>query len=166
MRVDMTEAPPVPVSPEGIAMRDCIRGQDERAIFDTLEEAFLDHWGHTPHEYDEWLERNVKVESFDPSLWFLALDGAEPAGALRGRVMADGSGWINTLGVRRLWRRRGLGMAILLHSFGVFYRRGITSVALGVDAQNPTGATHLYEAAGMRVVREFVVHEKELRSGA
>lgn len=166
MRIDMMETPPAPVWPEGIAVRECVRGQDERSIFDTLEEAFLDHWGHASHEYDEWLERNVKVESFDPSLWLLALDGAEPAGALRGRVMADGSGWINTLGVRRLWRQRGVGMTLLLHSFGVFYRRGITSVTLGVDAQNPTGATHLYEAAGMRVVREFVVHEKELRSGA
>lgn len=165
MRIDMTEAPPTPRWPEGITARECVRWQDERTFFDTLEEAFQDHWGHTPGNYETWLERNVQTESFDPSLWFLALDGTEPAGALRGRVMADDSGFVNTLGVRRPWRKRGLGMALLLHSFGVFYRRGITSVALGVDAQNPTGATRVYEAAGMRSVREFVVHEKTLRPG-
>ena len=33
-----------------------------------------------------------------------------------------------------------------------FFRRGERTVALGVDAQNPTGATRLYERVGMRVV--------------
>jgi mycothiol synthase len=163
MRIDMTDSPPAPVWPAGIAVRECVRGQDERAVFETLDEAFQDHWGHTPENYDEWRERAVNLESFDPSLWFLALEGADPAGAIRGRVMADGSGWVNTLGVRRPWRKHGLGSALLLRAFGAFYRRGINSVALGVDAQNPTGATRVYEAAGMHVVREFVVYEKELR---
>lgn len=165
MRIDMTEPPPVPVWPAGVSMRTCVLDQDERMFYTTLEEAFQDHWGHDPEVYEEWLARTVKSESFDPSLWFLALEGAEPAGALRGRVMADGSGWVNVLGVRRPWRRKRLGMALLLHSFETFYQRGIRDVALGVDAQSPTGATHLYEAAGMRVVREFVVYEKVLRPG-
>ncbi|HLZ22697.1 MAG TPA: GNAT family N-acetyltransferase [Ktedonobacterales bacterium] len=166
MRIDMTGAPPTPRWPEGITVRECVAGQDERVFFDTLEEAFQDHWGHTPHEYGEWLKHNVKTASFDPSLWFLALDGMEPAGALRGKQMADGSGWVNTLGVRRPWRKRGLGRALLLQAFDTFYRRGVSSVALGVDAQNPTGATHVYEAAGMRIVREFAIYEKQLRAGA
>jgi hypothetical protein len=34
-----------------------------------------------------------------------------------------------------------------------------------VDAQNPTGATRLYERAGMHVVQEHIHFEKELRSG-
>jgi hypothetical protein len=33
---------------------------------------------------------------------------------------------------------------------------------LGVDAQNPTGATRLYERAGLRVIKEDIVYEKEL----
>ena len=165
MRIDMTEAPPAPEWPEGISMRPMAPGHDERAVFDTLEEAFQEHWGHTPEDYDEWRERTMKSESFDPSLWFLARDGTEPAGAIRCRTMGDGSGFVNTLGVRRPWRRKRLGMALLLQAFGTFFTRGIRSVALGVDAQNPTGATRLYEAAGMRVVREFVVYEKELRPG-
>jgi mycothiol synthase len=41
-------------------------------------------------------------------------------------------------------------------------RRGVRSVGLGVDAQNPTGATRLYERAGMHVVFEAIVYEKEL----
>jgi ribosomal protein S18 acetylase RimI-like enzyme len=59
----------------------------------------------------------------------------------------------------------GLGMALLLHSFGEFYKRGQTVVCLGVDADNPTGATRLYERAGMHVETEYVCYEKEFRPG-
>jgi mycothiol synthase len=51
----------------------------------------------------------------------------------------------------------------LLHqAFGEFYRRGERVVALGVDADNSTGATRLYERAGMRVHAEDVTYQKEL----
>ena len=164
MRIEMEAPPSAPVWPEGVAVRACVRGQDERVIFDTLEEAFKDHWGHTARDYDTWAAINVESESYDPSLWFLAMAGDEPAGVIRGRMRGE-EGWINTLGVRRLWRRAGLGMALLLQAFGAFYARGVRIVALGVDAQNPTGATRLYERAGMRVARQYTVYEKELRSG-
>ena len=76
-----------------------------------------------------------------------------------------GIGWIRTLGVRPPWRKRGLGEALLLHSFGEFYKRGTKTIGLGVDAQNPTGATRLYQKVGMVAVSEFVTYEKGLRSG-
>ncbi len=63
---------------------------------------------------------------------------------------------------RKPWRKRGLGLALLHHAFGEFYRRGQPKVALGVDAQNPTGATRLYERAGMHVAYEAVAFQKEL----
>jgi mycothiol synthase len=71
-------------------------------------------------------------------------------------------GWIASLGVRKPWRKRGLGLAILLRTFHEFYARGERSVGLGVDSENQTGATRLYERAGMHVVAEDVVWEKEL----
>jgi ribosomal protein S18 acetylase RimI-like enzyme len=74
-------------------------------------------------------------------------------------------GQINTLGVRRPWRRQGLGLALLYHSFGALYQRGKRRVRLGVDAQSLTGATRLYERAGMHVDRQFTMFEKELRPG-
>ena len=74
-------------------------------------------------------------------------------------------GWVNSLGVRRPWRRRGLALALLRHAFGVFYRRGKTKVGLGVDATSLTGATRLYEKAGMHVQRKSVTYEKVLREG-
>ena len=77
----------------------------------------------------------------------------------------SGIGWVGTLGVRRAWRKRGLGEALLLHSSGEFYKRGTKTIGLGVDAENPTGATRLYRKAGMKVAAEYVIYEKELRAG-
>jgi mycothiol synthase len=67
--------------------------------------------------------------------------------------------------VRRPWRRAGLGLALLRHSFGEFYRRGTYKVVLGVDSQNLTGATRLYERAGMYIELQYDAYEKELRAG-
>ena len=67
--------------------------------------------------------------------------------------------------MRRPWRHMGLGMALLLHSFREFYRRGTHKVGLSVDSQNLTGATRLYERAGMHVARQYDTYQKELRPG-
>jgi ribosomal protein S18 acetylase RimI-like enzyme len=75
------------------------------------------------------------------------------------------TGWVGTLGVRRPWRKRGIGLALLRHAFNEFYRRGKRKVGLGVDAQNLTGALRLYEGAGMHVHQASDLYEKELRPG-
>ena len=106
----------------------------------------------------------MKGELFDPSLWFLAEEAEEPAGAILCRQDL-GVGWVDSLGVRPAWRRRGLGLALLRHAFGEFHRRGWPGAALGVDAANETGATRLYEGAGMRVARQYAIYQKELRPG-
>jgi mycothiol synthase len=54
-----------------------------------------------------------------------------------------------------------------LHAaFGEFYRRGLRTVGLGVDAASLTGATRLYEMAGMHVAHEYILFEKILEPGA
>jgi len=163
MGIEMDAPPPEPVWPAGVTMRTAISGQDERAIFDTIEEAFQDHWGHTPRNYDEWLTRATRPD-FDPSLWLLAIGGDEIAGVSTCRMRPNG-GWVGTLAVRRPWRRHGLGLALLYQSFGEFYRRGVTSVGLGVDAQSLTGATRLYERAGMHPTMRIATFGRELRPG-
>ena len=64
------------------------------------------------------------------------------------------------LGVRRPWRKRGLGLALLLHSFSAFHRRGQRRVSLGVDAGSLTGALRLYERAGSYTVRLTVTDDR------
>ena len=79
--------------------------------------------------------------------------------------LAAGMGWIPTLAVRKPYRRRGLGQALLQHAFRALQARGVQRVGLGVDAKNKTGATRLYERVGMHVDQETVHYEIELRPG-
>jgi len=44
-------------------------------------------------------------------------------------------------------------------------KQGKARVGLAVDSESLTGATRLYEKAGMAVVRSVEVYEKELRPG-
>ena len=74
-------------------------------------------------------------------------------------------GFVDALGVRRPWRRSGLGLALLHQCFSAFYQRKTRTVKLMVDSRNLTGATRLYERAGMRVTQLHYTYEKELRPG-
>ena len=162
MHIDVADAPEAPVWPQGIAVHTLRRDGDERAVYAALQDAFRDHWGQSVPPYERWQQREIQREDFDPSLWFLALPAQEIAGVALCRHHGD-MGWVDDLGVRRAYRRRGLGMALLRHVFAAFYARGIRRIGLGVDAGNVTGATRLYARAGMRVYRAWDLYDKELR---
>ena len=164
MQIVMDAPPPAPIWPEGITMRPMVPSQDERAIWEALEEAFSDHWGHTYESFEHWMARHSTPDSLPPDLVFLAMAGESVAGVAL-CIYLENFGWVDTLGVRREWRKHGLGLALLHHAFGAFYRRGTREVGLGVDAQSLTGATRLYERAGMRPLVHYDVYEKELRPG-
>ena len=112
-------------------------------------------------------------EAYAPGLWFLAMDEGQDSGSqiagfslCRKHSYEDPEvGWVGSLGVLRPYRKRGIGLALLQHSFCENYRRGFRKVGLGVDGKNLTGALRLYQRAGMHVHRQFELFEKELRPG-
>ena len=162
METELGEVP-APDWPAGLAVRAGMIGEDLRPYYETVEEAWSGQWGHVPLSFAEWVTRRTE-RSFDPALWFLATEGDEPAGVALCSE-AEGIGWVETLAVRPAWRRRGLGLALLRHVFGDLRGRGLRRVGLGVDAANPTGATRLYERAGMRLAQQYATYSKELRPG-
>lgn len=174
MVVDLDNSPPVPRYPEGIEVRTLVVDQDEWQLTIAMVEAFRDHWGFVESpmedEHERWLHLVKNNKDFDPSLCFLAWDGDQLAGASLCWPQSHDDpemGWVDELAVRRPWRRRGLGLALLQHSFGEFYQRKKLRVGLGVDAESLTGALRLYEKADMHSVpeRQYVTYEKELRPG-
>ena len=66
------------------------------------------------------------------------------------------------LGVRRPWRRRGLGGAMLARAFAEFARRGQLRVDLGVDAHGETQPLRVYERAGMQVSSAYELYARKL----
>jgi ribosomal protein S18 acetylase RimI-like enzyme len=172
MMIDLDSPPPMAVWPDGITLSSFAERPDLRAIAVADDEIFQDHWGYVSQPEDEIVQKfrewiNSKPD-FDPSLWFLAMDGEEIAGICLcspERLEYPGAAWVNVLGVRRPWRRQGLALAMLRHAFSVFYRQGKEKVGLGVDSSSLTGATKLYEKAGMSVVKQDDAYEKEIRPG-
>ena len=168
MVIDVTDDDPAPEWPEGTELRPLDVERDGRLAHAAIEEAFVDEWGFVARPYDEWRKRVFDRPRFDPELVPVAWDveGGEIAGLSLNFPKRMGDwGWIGSIGVRRPWRRRGLGLALLRDSFRRFREAGETVVALGVDAENPTGAVRLYEHAGMRVLWRADVWQKELRAG-
>ena len=163
METELDEPPPPPRPPENVSIRPFVPGQDERATHEAVEDAFRDLWGRPRNTFESFLRETEKA-SFDPSLWFLARDGDEIAGVVLGKVLED-QGWVTVVGVRRAWRKRGLGLALLRHAFAEYRRRGVRKVGLSVDAESITGAPRLYGRAGMRVKESYVIYLKELRPG-
>jgi mycothiol synthase len=165
MEIDLADEVPEPVWPSGISVRTLVEGEVPR-----IHEAFLEVWQDTsdpPNDtLEEWNHWLLRAETFEPSLWFLALAGDELAGfaVCRKDTNDPAAGHVELLGVRRPWRKQGLGHALLLHSFQAFRRRGWTRGTLGVDASSPTGATRLYERAGMSVYRDTLFLERPARS--
>lgn len=164
MEVHLTEPPPTPHWPHGIVVRTFIKHRDEMATYNTDEEAAKDKGYHDPLSYEGWVKRmGMEKDSFDPELWFLAWERDEVIGVALNLIAKESqTGWVDHLSVRRPWRRQGIGKALLLHTFGEFYRRGIHHIKLSVDSKSLTGASHLYESVGMKTVQEYYIYRKEI----
>jgi GNAT superfamily N-acetyltransferase len=160
MLIELHDSPPPPDWPVGMRVA-TFREDDARVFHGAIGESFADEWNFAHDPYEQWLELRLGAPDFDPTLWFLVWDGPDVAAVLRGERRGE-TGWVGMIGVPKPWRKRGLGLALLRHAFGDWYRRGVTTVGLGVDAENPTGATRLYERAGMHVAYEAVCFEKAL----
>ena len=145
------EAIDVPPLPEGIEIRPVAGREQLRQLFDADVEAFQDHWGGfsaNDASFEQWLSD----PDYDPSLFIVAWDGEEIAGAVvnaivehENRELGRLRGLLDSVFVRRPWRGRGLASALVGRSLALLRERGMTSAWLGVDADNPNGALHLYE---------------------
>src|SRR5919198_1757222 len=123
MTIELDGPPPAPEWPEGLEPRPFER-EHVRAFHAADDEAFADEVDYESEPFEEFVERRVESPHFDPTLWTAVWDGDEIAATLIADRKRFGAGWIAGLGVRRPWRRRGLGRALLLRAFGRYYERG------------------------------------------
>jgi mycothiol synthase len=166
-RVDFAGEPPPPADVEGITVRG-FRPEESRQLYRAHVEAFADHWGEGQETYEDFRHHLLDASDYDAGLWFVAWDRDELAGYIAAQEKSredPARGYISLLGVRRPYRRRGLGKALLLHAFGALHARGLRGADLHVDADSLTGATGLYAKVGMSAHPRFATWEKELRPG-
>jgi mycothiol synthase len=172
MLIEFDRDPPAPIWAEGITVRPVDEKTELEEVVRTYQASFRDHWGYLDVPFDTMMEyiRHILANDpfHDPSLWFAAFEGAQMAAICLcdPRIGSrEDTAMVNILGVRREWRKKGLGLALLHHSFGEFYRRGTPRAILGVDASSLTRATRLYERAGMHMERVQNTYAKVLREG-
>lgn len=152
--------------PQGLELRPFDEALHGRAVYDADMEAFADHWGFVPSPFEDWAHYMIKSPLYDPTAWLIAWDGDQIAGMALNRAFGEGDpeqGYVHILAVRRPWRRRGLGAALLQQTFALYQGRGYKRVSLGVDASSKTNAVALYERVGMRVTERRLAYRKILR---
>ena len=75
-------------------------------------------------------------------------------------------GYMGELFVRRPWRGRGIGRALMLQECAELRRRGMANAFFAVDAANPTGALRLHESIGFRSSRgATLLFERRIPAG-
>ena len=153
---------------DGLEIRPVVES-DHRRIWDADVEAFRDHWDaaeRTESDFTSWFA----APDIDTSLWRVAWDGDEVAGSVMTFVYPNENellglrrGWLDHVSIRRPWRRRGLASALIADALRGLRTAGMTEAALGVDAENPTGALRVYEALGFRRARTGIAYRKSFR---
>jgi mycothiol synthase len=148
--------------PEGVRIRAFEPGRDERAAYQTVEDAFSEWSDRDPTEFDDWAAAVLRRPGFEPWQLLLAVAGDtrdEVVGACH-LVVSDDTAWVNQVAVRRDHRGLGLGRALLLEAFATGRRRGTRRAELSTDSR--TGALGLYLHVGMEVTHTFVHLAKQL----
>jgi GNAT superfamily N-acetyltransferase len=158
MRMDLTADLPEPTWPEGIVLRTADLTQDAHIIHQLVQTAF--HLpGREPQPFAEWYAFMVRPDIFHPDLWFLAMSGEEMIGVSLCFSYPD-IGWVRQLAVLPEWQGRGLGAALLHHSFQEFKRRGFQLAGLTVESGRPNSYA-FYQKVGMRMAGQLIEFVKD-----
>jgi len=118
-----------------------------------------------PMTYDvPMLSRKIRMEQCDLQHSLIAYEGEEHAGvavlAIRGE-----RGWCAGFGIVPGLRGRGVGRLLMEEFLKSARKAGVRHLSLEVLKENEA-ARRLYESAGMRVVRDLLVLEREAEQSA
>jgi ribosomal protein S18 acetylase RimI-like enzyme len=154
-RPNLEGIPDLPL-PAGVEVRP-VQPEQMRRIWEAEVEAFSGHWGAGEDSGSDAHWQMFLADPFnrDNDLWQVAWDGDGVVGVVRPFINDDDNarsgvrrGWCENISTSPRWRGRGVASALISRALRALRERGITEAALGVDAQNETGALHLYEKMG------------------
>jgi ribosomal protein S18 acetylase RimI-like enzyme len=167
MKRDLSAPFPNAPMPEGLEVRP-VQEDHIRKIFEASQQAFRDHWG---YREDTWAEFQGWMEdpTYNPHIWKIAWDGDRVAGIVMNYVNEKENaeykrkrGYTENISVGQPWRQRGLAKSLIVQSMQMFKEMGMTETALGVDADNISGALHLYKNCGYKVTKKATTYRKEM----
>ncbi len=168
VRSDLHAVADVPL-PSGIEMRRA-RSEDYRAVWEAHEDASRDRWGHATCRQDgfrEWMEDPAN----QPELWQVAWEGERVVGVAMPSIPVEENhalrrrrGLLRSLAVRRPWRRRGLGRALVARSLVSLDNLGMIEAGCDVEAEDAYGTLTLFASLGFHATRRSTVYRRALHS--
>ena len=140
---------------------DLDKEDDLRTFHEVHQDAFSQHFGFMPRQFNEWSELVIRdKDETNMEAWLISVNG-DPAGFVdfNDEQLHNDSGYIAGLGVRQEFQGRGLGEELLRHAIQVNSELGRSKLCLSVDAGNESGALRLYEKVGMKPISEWHQYE-------
>lgn len=168
MRIDLRGEPPPPAFPPGIELRPFVLGQDELMLTELINDVFSEHWGEGQHTLAS-IRAEVAMPDFSADLLLFAEKEGQVVGYVwswvdpHPGVTGAFYAYIGDLGVRKAYRGKGLGRALLLRALHDVKARGMVAADLDVDGPN-ANAKHLYESVGFFEYQELCWYRKQLNS--
>jgi ribosomal protein S18 acetylase RimI-like enzyme len=118
---------------------------------------------------EEWYQFWMDHHEFQPEKWQVAWGGDKVAGAVQPFINEDENrlfnrkrGYTENIHVGREWRKKGVAKALIARSLHLLKDLGMEEACLGVDAENPTGALHVYQSMGFKEVQRYMTYRKPL----
>ena len=163
------DAAPEGVRFEYMMLREA-KEEDLEVMVGILNESFREHYGFIPATVRELRSMRDAMEDL------LRITFAKEQDVIIGLCMSENSikyneehgtreGWIDLVGVLKDHRRKGLGRAMIVDGMHWLVNQGITTIRLGVDAENRL-ALGLYTSLGFDVAWENIVYLKHIRGTA
>jgi len=162
LRIENEQRPLPPDLPADVVFRNYVPGDDDRAVFQVIEDAFSEWPNRLPSTFEDWYPMILGRESFEP--WMVLLAAEEATGEIVGvaNVIDQDldAGWVQQLATKATHRHRGIGRALMRRAMTVFWDLGKPGLEVATDSR--TGALGLYEQIGMHVVASYTNHAKDL----
>ena len=168
MQRPLDETPPASSLPGGLQIVPWSDRFEEPARL-AANEAFAAHWGALAVPPEMWHQRVQASPHFRPALSRLAVKGEEVVSLCLAVVDPEENArrgvaevWLERIGTIPSYQRQGLATALVNEVLRAGAAAGFTRAALGVDLENATRATVLYERLGFTATRRALAYVKEL----
>ncbi|RXJ04550.1 GNAT family N-acetyltransferase [Anaerobacillus alkaliphilus] len=158
MKIELETEPEVPTISDNVIIIPFELERDAELLYEAYNESFKDTRGYYEEPIEKWLHK-VTSEPFDQSLSYVAYLDQTLTGFIICKNYPEGT-FIEFLGVRSLYRKKGIGAALLKMVFKESYRRNIQTVLLNVDSNSKSGANKLYESVGMKSTFQIAVYQR------
>ena len=155
---------------KGIKIRPMKGNMDDIKLLNwIINETFKEHFDFRPETVEEtrhWVENRPWCDIAEYFFGYLdkRLVGHVGVGIDSKFIEYQGikRGWINTIGVLKDLRRKGIGTSLILHGMKSLKSKGMIEAAIGVDDSNPTKAIELYKKVGFKVIHKDLTYLKRM----